>query len=488
MSEDVEFNPTVPKGGSQQAHAILGASSSDRWMNCVGSVALSEGQPNSSSRYAMEGTAAHHLAETCLSLDVHPSAFTGQFISYLGEIVEDLEDDYVEDPQNPYFPIEEDDMVKAVATYTEAIATKKAELEELYPGRVIEFLEKSFNLSKLYPDMFGTNDYCLLVPGVILVVFDYKHGRGKTVEIAWNPQLLYYAIGAILENCQTTDSYPIEVECIIVQPRKAHKDGPVRGHTYTMAEVNGFIERLVEAAKATAAVPRGRMTDEKWMDYLKPGSWCVFCRAKAKPCPALLEEAQELALVSFGDLSEDEVLNHGETAKELANRTFASNDALARALKFAPVLDSWLRELQARAQHEAENGRPVDGYKLVRKRANRKITDEKEAVAILKAEKGATDDQIYKKKIKTPAQLEKQFGKTVVAKFSHKPDGTLTLVARDDPREEVVVNPFADLSIEEMGGSGIIDAEFTVVEDAGEFDFMALPAPEPVSAEDFDFG
>ena len=478
MSEDVEASPYAPKGGSQQAHAILGASSSDRWMNCVGSVALSEGQPNNSSRYAMEGTAAHHLAETCLTLDVHPSHFIGQFISYLGDIVEDLDDEYEEDRNNPFFPIEEDDMAKAVGVYIEAIQAKKAELEALYPGQVIEFLEKSFNLSKLYPDMFGTNDYCLLVPGVILVVFDYKHGRGKTVEIAWNPQLLYYAIGAILENCQTTDSYPIEVECIIVQPRKAHKDGPVRGHTYTMPEVNGFIEKLVEAAKATALVPRKKMTDEKWLDYLKPGSWCVFCRAKAKPCPAMFEEAQELALVSFSDLSEDEVLNAGETAKDLAERTFASNELLARALKFAPVIDAWLRELSARAQHEAENGRPVEGYKLVRKRANRKITDEKDAIRILKEKKGATDDQIFKRKIKTPAQLEKLFGKTVVAEFSHKPDGTLTLVGRDDPREEVVVNPFADLSLDEMGGNGVIDAEFTVVEDAGEFDFLALPAPE----------
>ena len=477
MSEDVEV---VPSGGSFKAHAILGASSSDRWMNCVGSVALSEGQPNNSSRYAMEGTAAHHLAEICLELDTHPSAFIGQFMSYKGDLLEDMPDE-VDETSNPVFEIEEDDMAKAVAVYVEAIWETKKELEAEYPGQVQVFLERSFNLSKLYPDMFGTNDYCLFVPGVILIVFDYKHGRGKTVEIEWNPQLLYYGLGAILEICKTTADFPKTVRCVVVQPRKAHKNGSVRGFDYTLDQVKDFSKTLVEAAAKTEAVPRNLKGDQ-WLEYLKPGSWCTFCRAKARPCPALFNQAQELALSSFDDLTEDEMLNYGETGKELATRTFSNRDMLMRALAMAPIIDAWLRDLSARAQHELENGRPIDGFKLVRKRSNRRIEDEKKAIAVLR-QKGIPDEDMFRpRKLKTPAQLEKvkSIGKDVVATISWKPEGTLTMVERSDIREEVIVNPFSDLSAEELG---IIDADFTVVDEGADFDFL-LPAPE--DATDWD--
>ena len=40
-------------------HSKLGASASDRWMNCPGSIRASEGVPNAESAYALEGTVAH---------------------------------------------------------------------------------------------------------------------------------------------------------------------------------------------------------------------------------------------------------------------------------------------------------------------------------------------------------------------------------------------------------------------------------------------
>src|ERR1700750_2753441 len=48
------------------AHAELGPSSAKRWMTCPGSVRMSRGLENKSSRYAEEGTEAHALAEKIL--------------------------------------------------------------------------------------------------------------------------------------------------------------------------------------------------------------------------------------------------------------------------------------------------------------------------------------------------------------------------------------------------------------------------------------
>ena len=48
---------------SERQHAVLSASSSDRWIHCSPSVRLSEGFKDKESDYALEGTCAHALAE-----------------------------------------------------------------------------------------------------------------------------------------------------------------------------------------------------------------------------------------------------------------------------------------------------------------------------------------------------------------------------------------------------------------------------------------
>ena len=47
-------------------HAELGASKIDQWEGCAGSIALSQGAPRESSKYADEGTAAHKLLQLVL--------------------------------------------------------------------------------------------------------------------------------------------------------------------------------------------------------------------------------------------------------------------------------------------------------------------------------------------------------------------------------------------------------------------------------------
>ena len=49
------------------AHAKLSASGAERWLTCPGSIKAEESIPDKSSKFAMEGTAAHELAELCLT-------------------------------------------------------------------------------------------------------------------------------------------------------------------------------------------------------------------------------------------------------------------------------------------------------------------------------------------------------------------------------------------------------------------------------------
>lgn len=479
-------------GGDGKVHAILGASSSDRWMRCPGSVRMSRGMPNRSSKYAQEGTVAHHLCELSLAADVAPHWFIGQFLNVKGELTDEMQED--EDPENMCFEID-DDMADAVAVYTTEIERIWEDLCERYPTQVKHrFLEKGFDLSRLYPDMFGTNDYSFFVIGEELIVIDYKHGRGKVVEAKNNPQLLYYALGAILAICTNRGELPHTIRTVIVQPRAVHRDGFIRSWDYTLQEVMDFSKELIRAAKRT----------EDPEAILVPGEiQCTFCNGKPRPCPALYEHAQEQAMSDFTDLDADELTmvvgakteltDVGRArAKQMASRVLTDRERIAVFLKMAPVFDSMIRDIEAYAQHEHENGRPIydkDGnqpFKLVRRRSNRKIRDKEDAIKEL-TRRGISEDDMYaERKLKSPAQLEKvkAVGKTLVAELSYTPQGQLTLVPMADARPAIDINPFDDLNADELleanlGGEvqGIIEGEFRVV--------LALPAPDD---DEPDFG
>lgn len=437
-------------------------------MNCSASIRLIKMAPRQkSSKYAQEGTSAHNLAELSLRLDVAPHHFIGQFINSRGELMEEEPEEF--DDENCPFEID-DDMADAVAVYVKAIEEQAEFLRSIFGQEPILFLEKSFNLERLYPGMFGTNDYSLFIIGEMLIVIDYKHGRGKVVEVRNNPQLLYYALGAILEVCKRTVDLPKKVRIMIVQPRAAHRDGSVRFQDYELHEVQSFAKTLVAKAKET----------ERTDTVPIPGDWCQFCAANGTTCHAVAERAQELAMTDFADLAPDEHGIQTVTVDTLIERTISKPGGLSAALKLAPILDAYVRGIETYAQHELENGRPIldrEGnktHKLVRKRSNRRWKREAEATIKQKIADGViTQEQAYKSKLTTPAQLEKTpLGKKLVATICEQPPGGITLADITDARDEVEMNPFADLDETDLVMIGKADAP------------LALPAP----SDDVDFG
>ena len=64
------------------AHAKLSASGSARWLSCTGSVKAESTLPNTTTPYAMEGTAAHELADMCLSDGLSPHDYQSAHCRY----------------------------------------------------------------------------------------------------------------------------------------------------------------------------------------------------------------------------------------------------------------------------------------------------------------------------------------------------------------------------------------------------------------------
>jgi Protein of unknown function (DUF2800) len=372
------------------AHSKLGASSSDRWMNCPGSVRLSDGIPNEGSFYARQGTAAHALGEMCLRAGKDASDYLGQMLPVGGDQFEvDL------------------DMVEAVQTYLDLAR------DIVKSGDEVEY-EARFDLSHLYPGMFGTADLSVYKEKQQrLVIVDYKHGQGVAVEVKDNPQLKYYALGSAMRS----HNRPLkEIEVIVVQPRCPHADGPVRRWTYSAMELLDWSADLVEAAERTANPDAP----------LNPGEWCKFCPAAAV-CPALRDHALKSAMADFAPTGEV-VLSEPDTFNA---------DTLAKVLHEVDVIEDWCRRVREHAHHEAEAGRIPPGFKLVPKRAVRRWKDEQQATAFLMA-MGLTDEQLFKPKtLKSPAQVETAIGKknkSIISAHVEAISSGTVLAPLSDPR------------------------------------------------------
>ena len=392
---------SLPVAHSDRAHSILGASASSRWLNCPGSVGLSAQVPErGDTKYTAEGTVAHEVAELALREGVDPLMYVGKRIDGVTVTKE---------------------MALAVGMYVDKVNTL-AESVGVDP-----MIEVRFSLEKLGPpvDMFGTAD--CVVPDrerSHLHVLDYKHGQGVVVEATDNPQLMTYALGAVLHLEERFD----QITVWIIQPRAPHRDGVVREWTFSWDELVDFRKRLIAGAEACFEEDAP----------LNVGSWCRFCPASAL-CPAQKENA--VAAVQDAFVADAEAhLPQPETLTE---------EELQLVLDQAEHIMDWLRSVQTFVRRQKEDGRVlVDSWKLIEKRANRKWSKQDEEIVQELADVGLTPEDLFEQKLLSPAQVEK-----LLRREGHQiPEGLVerevngyNLVPSSDPRPEAVVAQIAEV-------------------------------------------
>lgn len=230
-------------------HAKLSASGSERWINCPGSIKLSENLPQPpDSRYALEGTKAHTLLEMWLR-----HAITSEF----GFRIPDG------------YPTS---MTQAVRDAVETVSeiwqkTNRAQID----------LETKVSLSFIHEEMWGTLDIRIVEHFGKLFVLDYKHGAGIPVDVVdeekkatplnHNTQLIYYALGSAHEYNFDFD----EIVLGIIQPRALHHKGPDR-YAHLGVDTLRRYEDLFRKAVDEVHRPKPRF---------KAGKWCKFCIAQS---------------------------------------------------------------------------------------------------------------------------------------------------------------------------------------------------------------
>lgn len=398
-------------------HSVIGASSAYRWFECPGSVALSkQAPPQEDTIYARQGTAAHWVIEQF-------------FKAWLEDKVVDVYDyDGLPAPNGYELATEDIDSVKVFVDHV---------LEILKGGKYILHTEAKFDLSRIFPGLFGTGDIVLMESNMKrLKILDYKHGSGIPVNVVQNKQLLYYALGGVEFICKThkIDYLSVmgwgktfkEVEISVVQPRCRHKDGAVRAWVVPAEVLDAFAVELKTRAEATT----------KKNAPFKTGDHCRFCPAIGI-CKAFNDKTFELAKSDFKAVSHPSNLL-------LPSPESLSKDEVKKIIDFADLITEFLKKVEAHAFNLMEHGEEIPGYKLVRKKSNRKWSDEEKAIETLGLY--LKDDQVFEKSLISPAAAEKLLKKQkkVVEDLCYKPEAGNTLAPEHDPREAVVGSAVTD--------------------------------------------
>ena len=240
-------------------HAVLSASSSERWLNCPPSARLCEAYEDKGSDYAAEGTDAHALAEARLK----------QALGILAENpIENLS----------WYNEEMEECAAGYAAYVvELLETAKQTCSD-----PVVMIEQRVDFSRWVQEGFGTAD-CILIADGVMNICDYKHGKGVEVSAEQNPQMMLYALGSleIFDGIYDIDT----VRMTIFQPRKSNVS------VYEMAK-----DELLEWAD-------NELTQKAQLAYegqgnFSCGEWCRFCKAKAE-CRERAEANLTLARYDF---------------------------------------------------------------------------------------------------------------------------------------------------------------------------------------------
>ena len=360
-----------PKG-----HAILSASSSDRWLHCPPSARLCEAYEDKGSDYAAEGTDAHALCEYRLK-------------QALGIPAED--------------PIENlswynEEMEECAAGYT-AYVVELLETAKQTCSDPVVMIEQRVDFSRWVQDGFGTAD-CILIADGVLNIVDYKHGKGVEVSAEGNTQLSLYSLGAleIFDGIYDIDT----VRMTIYQPRKSNIS---------------IFEMSKDALLTWADI---ELTEKARLAYegqgnFSCGEWCRFCKAKA--------ECRERAIYNLRLAQYD-----------FLNPALLQDEEIADILGRIDALTSWASDVKEYALQQAISGKEWTGWKLVEGRSNRKYTSEADVAAAV--ESVGLDP--YERKVLGVTAMQKLLGKTrfeeLLSPYIEKPQGKPTLVLESDKR------------------------------------------------------
>lgn len=378
-------------------HHPLGASGAHRWINCPGSVRLSDQYPQGSTVYADEGSLAHECAEQLIK--------TGKVTKKHRDKVDKF---YADHPELGAGSA--DQMIRSLEDYV-AFVDETAR-DQLKIDEATQLMtEQRVDLDPWIPGGFGTSDVVIIRSGYLHII-DLKYGKGVPVSAEDNPQLRLYALGSL----EALDAvYEVEtVAMTIYQPRLDN----VSTDMIKAEDLYKWGDEVIKPAAKTA------MEEDA---PFAAGEWCMFCPAR-RECRERTE--YYLALEEYKDKA---LLKPAE---------------IAAVLKDVDGLVKWAQDLKDGVLTRALEGENFPGWKVVEGRSIRKYAGTEEE--IVKQCEGAGYDRalLYEHKLLGITGMEALMGKKrfaeVLGGYVDKPPGKPTLAPESDKRPAITGNSAAE--------------------------------------------
>lgn len=399
----------------------LSPSAASRWLHCQASPRFiaenADKLPNESSVWADEGTIAHKYAAESLMLG------------------------WDEDVFKP----EHKDMIEPVKVWHDYVRS------HITSERDTLLVEQKLPLF-YQPSRNGITDACVINRDennwpTRIVIPDYKHGAGVTVEAIGNPQLVIYAVN-VIRSLDVTVSGHVPIKLAIVQPR-CREGEKIKEWELTMDELREEAEKIEAAA---GMILTDVTVASSSLPFHQSEKTCQFCPAQAL-CPTYAKAA--LAEIPGTVVELPEV---GSLSIEQLGRIKASAGTLK---KFLGAVDEYLLALGNEGKLPESSG-----YKLVAGKSNRAWSDEEEAqrllvAAIRKVDKDlsadAARDRVAPRKIISPSGADDMLKPikddlssrmlNSITRLIVKPEGAPTLAPLSDKRPSInPVSDFADIS------------------------------------------
>lgn len=359
-------------------------------MACPGSVRLSYGVEDEESDYAALGTVAHALGEACLIGSADAWTYIGAKRINGG---------------GPYGHEVDKPMADAVQVYLNAV--RSASNFDLDDSVLAAWVELEFHCPTIHKYFWGKADFVFHdAPARELHVWDYKHGAGIVVEVAQNPQLMYYACGVLEELALWP--WIDRVVLHIAQPRGFHFDGPIRSWAISQGDLLEWMIATLVPAMDRALVSRDTAS----------GEHCRFCPTRSRACPQLIKDYDELEKMLMD-------LNPKDAAPKMTNAQ------VGRLLDLLDVAKIGGKAAEKTGFARAVAGKCIPGRKLVKARSNREWKEGAKIGLFTKF-----GNRTYtQRELLSPSKIEAlPGGEQMTARYAFKPDRGLTLVRESDTR------------------------------------------------------
>lgn len=367
-------------------HATLSPSKAIQWVNCPGSIKATKDIPKEMSEFALEGIFAHKLAEKCLKKDCNAEYYRNKMIRLTKD-------------NSKKSLIIDDDMIFYVQKYLDYI-------RGLITDKTEVFFEQKVTMNKKLK-IFGTADAVIAdYENKICHVIDLKYGRGIEISAVENWQCMIYALGVLNEIDWISDFKTIVLH--IVQPRIYNYSKWIIGlETLQEAEI-----KFIKSGKLAMTLDAPRI----------PGigqcQWCLV-RDNCKPL--------------FNHIMEIIMPNSKSTDIKVPNVDDLTESEISNVINAEALVLNFISSVKGRALNDIQTGKKISGVKVVRSRANKRLTSD--APDTIQKEIG--NKGFSERKPLPISKLTALLPAAIMDEITTKPEGNLIVVSENDKREAI---------------------------------------------------